>query len=112
MTPFVELVISLMAVALASWLINTRIRLRENLRGVFNIVLALIVVGIGLWLINNFIPMAGSILAILNIVVVAATIVGVLKAFGLWDSAVRMWDNLIHRAHTDETHHQSPLITR
>jgi hypothetical protein len=48
------------------------------------IVITLIAVGVGLWLINTYIPMAGSIKTILNVVVVVAVAVWVLQAAGLW----------------------------
>jgi thiol:disulfide interchange protein len=85
-------VLSLIIVGLILWLINGYIPIPAGrLKTVLNVVLGLIVVGIGLWLINTYIPMAGVIKAILNIVVVIATCVGVLQAFGLWDSVLNMW---------------------
>lgn len=112
MTPFLQVVVALIAVVVVAWLINARIRMPENFRLMSNVVLTLLVVGMILWLINNFVPMAGSILAILNIVVVVGTCVWVLKAFGIWSSVVRTWDNLIHRARSEgNPPHDSPLVT-
>jgi predicted membrane protein len=90
-------VISLVVVLLVFWLINTRIPTTGNAKTVLNVVLALIVVGMFLWLINTYVPMAGVIKAILNIVVVIATCVGVLRALGLWDQTIRLWDNVKHQ---------------
>lgn len=85
-------VLSLIIVGLILWLINGYIPIPAGrLKTVLNVVLGLVVVGIGLWLINTYIPMAGAIKVILNIVVVIATCVGVLQAFGLWDSVLNMW---------------------
>lgn len=53
-----------------------------------DLALVLIVIGVGLWLVNTYIPMAASIKTILNAVVVIAVCVWVLKAVGLWTSAV------------------------
>jgi hypothetical protein len=61
------------------------------------VVLTLIAVGVFLWAVNTYIPMARSIKNILNIVVVAATCVWVLQTVGLWSSVVRLWDDLTHR---------------
>jgi hypothetical protein len=66
-------------------------------RRIVIVVLTLIAVGVFLWAINTYIPMAQSIKNILNIVVVVATCVWVLQAFGLWSSVVRLWDELTHR---------------
>ncbi len=85
-------VLSLFLVGMVLWLINGYIPIPAGrLKTVLNVVLGLIIVGIGLWLVNTYIPMAGVIKAILNIVVVIATCVGVLQAFGLWESVVNMW---------------------
>jgi predicted membrane protein len=89
-------VLSLIAVVLVFWLINTRIPTAGNVKAILNVVLGLILVGMFLWLINTYIPMAGIIKAILNIVVVVATCVGVLKGVGLWNQTVRLWDNVTH----------------
>ena len=84
-------VLSLILAGMVLWLINGYIPIPAGrLKTLLNVVLGLIIVGIGLWLINTYVPMAGVIKAILNIVVVIATCVGVLQAFGLWDSAVNM----------------------
>src|ERR1700689_4407703 len=72
---FLYFVLSLIVVALASWLINYRIPLAATTKAILNVVLALILVGMFLWLINTYIPMAGVIKVILNIVVVVATCV-------------------------------------
>lgn len=48
------------------------------------VIITLVVVGLILWLINRFIPMASSIKSILNIVVIIATIIYLLKVFGIW----------------------------
>lgn len=92
-----EIIVALFFVALIGLLINRRSGVPPGFRLIVNIVLALIVAGVALWLINTYIPMAGSIKAILNLVVFIACCVGVLRAVGLWDSVVRMWDNLTHR---------------
>ncbi len=68
------------------------------LRVVLNVVLGLIAVGIALWLIDTYIPMAGAIKGLLNVVVFLAACVGVLQAFGIWNSTVRAWHNLWHSA--------------
>ena len=54
------------------------------------VVITLIIVGIVLWLINRYIPMAGSIKTILNVVVVIATILWLLKVFGIWSGRFSM----------------------
>jgi hypothetical protein len=85
-------VLSLILVGMALWLINGYIPIPEGkIKTVLNVVLGLIIVGIGLWLINTYVPMAAVIKGLLNIVVVVATCVGVLQAFGLWDSVLNMW---------------------
>ncbi len=48
------------------------------------VIITLVVVGLILWLINRFVPMASSIKSILNIVVIIATIIWLLKVFGIW----------------------------
>jgi asparagine N-glycosylation enzyme membrane subunit Stt3 len=84
-------VLSLILVGMVLWLINGFIPIPAGrIKTVVNVVLALIVVGVGLWLINTYIPMAGVIKGILNIVVVIATCVGVLQAFGQWESVANM----------------------
>lgn len=93
---FLYFVLSLIVVALVSWLINYRIPLAATTKAIVNVVLALILVGMFLWLINTYIPMAGVIKAILNIVVVVATCVRVLQALGLWGQTVRLWNNVTH----------------
>jgi predicted membrane protein len=92
-----QIVLALLVVAVATWLINTRARMRGNIARFLNTVLALLVVGMALWLINAYVPMAGSINAILNITVVVATCVRVLQAFDLWNPVVRLWRSLITR---------------
>ena len=102
--PFVDLAVALVVVAVLVWLVNARLPMSPNVRGMLNVVLGLIVIGILLWLVNTYVPMAGSIKALLNIVVVVASCVWVLKAFGLWSGVLRIWHNLkTHRepAHTD-----------
>lgn len=89
-------ILALIAVAIAFWFINGRLRMGGNLRTASNVVSGLIVVGVVLWLINTYIPMANSIKVILNIVVVIATCVGVLRAFELWSEIVSFWRRLIH----------------
>jgi hypothetical protein len=98
MWPFINLVTALVVVALAAWVVNTQIRIKDNFRVIINVVLSLIVVGILLWLVNTYVPMAESIKAILNILVVLATIYYVLDSLGLWDRTVAMWHNLTTRA--------------
>jgi predicted membrane protein len=95
--PLLQIVGALVAIALVAILANTRAAIPAGIRLMANIVLALVVVGITLWLINSYVPMAASIKAILNIVVVVATCVGVLKATGLWDQLVSMWDRFKYR---------------
>jgi thiol:disulfide interchange protein len=100
-------VLSLIIVGLILWLINGYIPIPAGkLKTVLNVVLGLIVVGICLWLINTYIPMAGVIKVILNIVVVVATCVGVLQAFGLWDSVLNTWRKIKnHRwTHPEDKH--------
>jgi predicted membrane protein len=92
--PLLYLVLALTIVAFVAWLVNTRIRVPENIGPILNIVLALLVVGMVLWLINTYVPMAGSIKVILNIIVVVATCVRVLQTVGLWSQVVRIWTNL------------------
>jgi hypothetical protein len=92
----IQIALALAFVGIAAWLINGYIRVPISIKPIINIVLMLIIVGIALWLINTYIPMAGSIRAILNLVVVIATCVCVLRAFGLWNAVVRMWDDLTH----------------
>jgi hypothetical protein len=100
-------VLSLAIVGMILWLINGYIPIPAGrLKTVLNVVLGLIVVGICLWLINTYIPMAGVIKVILNIVVVVATCVGVLQAFGLWDSVLNSWRKIKnHRwTHPEDKH--------
>jgi len=97
MTLLISLAATLILVAIAAWLVNTRISMPGNIKSILNVVLGLIVVGTVLWLINTYVPMAGVIKAILNIVVVIATCVGVLQALGLWNQTVSLWTNLTHR---------------
>ena len=102
--PFVDLAVALVVVAVLVWLVNARLPMSPGVRGMLNVVLGLIVIGMLLWLVNTYVPMAGSIKGILNIVVVLASIVWVLKAFGLWGGVLRIWHNLTTRhepAHTD-----------
>jgi hypothetical protein len=96
MMPFLDVLVTLLVVAIAAWLIHTRIGVPGSMKTILDVVLALIVVGIALWLINTYVPMAGSIKAILNIVVVIATCVGVLQAVGLWSPIEKFLDDLIH----------------
>jgi predicted membrane protein len=101
--PLLQLALALMVVALVGWLANTIVPVPGNIKPILNVVLALIVVGIALQLINTYIPMAGSIKAILNAVVVVATCIGVLKAVGLWDRVVRMWNSFRARHEISHT---------
>jgi hypothetical protein len=48
------------------------------------ILIVLIIAGLLLWLVNNYIPMDGKIKNIFNVVVVIATIVWLLKVFGIF----------------------------
>lgn len=93
----IQVLLALLVVALAAWLLNTRIRIPPNFMPVVNLVLGLVVAGIVLWVINTYIPMAESIKAILNIVVVAATCIWILQVVGLWGDVVRLWSRLMHR---------------
>lgn len=96
MMPFLDVVVTLLVVAIVGWLIHTRFAVPGSMKTILDVVLALIVVGIALWLINTYVPMAGSIKGILNIVVVIATCVGVLRAVGLWSQIEKLWDDLVH----------------
>ena len=96
--PFINMATALVIVAIAAWLVNTQIRIKDNFRTIINVVLSLIVVGILLWLVNTYVPMAESIKAILNVLVVLATIYYVLDSLGLWSRTVAAWHNLTHRA--------------
>ena len=49
-----------------------------------SIIVALIVIGVLLWIINTYIPMEAGIKKILNLVVIAAVVIWLLKAFGVW----------------------------
>jgi len=95
--PLLYLMLALIIAALAAWVINTRVPLRDNTTPILNVVLALLIVGPLLWLINTYVPMAGSIKVILNIVVIVATCVRVLQALGLWSPVLRIWSDLRHR---------------
>jgi predicted membrane protein len=101
--PLLHLVVALVIVAMIGWLANMSVRVPGNIKPILNVVLGLIVVGIALELINVYVPMAGSIKAILNIVVVVATCIGVLKAVGLWDRIVRVWNDFTARHHITHT---------
>jgi hypothetical protein len=106
-------VLSLFLVGMVLWLINGYIPIPAGrLKTVVNVVLGLIIVGIGLWLVNTYIPMAGIIKGILNIVVVIATCVGVLQAFGLWDSVISMWSKFRHHRWSHPEHDQQPATER
>ena len=50
-----------------------------------SVIVALVIIGVILWAINSFVPMDGKIKQILNVVVVIATLLWLLKAFGLLD---------------------------
>jgi hypothetical protein len=88
--PLLSFLVALAVVIAVAVLVNSVVRMPDNIRPVVNAVFALIVVGMGLWLINTYLPMAESIKTILNIVVVVATCVFVLQAVGLWDRVVTM----------------------
>lgn len=107
--PFMYLVVAIVVVALVAWLINVRMPLSEPVRGIVNVVLGLIVIGMLLGLVNNYVPMAQSIKDLLNIVVFIASVVWVLKAFGLWGHVVAFWDRITSRRitadHVDEPRH-------
>ena len=106
-------VLSLFLVGMVLWLINGYIPIPAGrLKTVLNVVLGLIIVGIGLWLVNTYIPMAGIIKGILNIVVVIATCVGVLQAFGLWESVINMWRKIRHHRWSHPEHDQPPATER
>lgn len=97
--PWFYIAVALVLSAFAWWLVNTRNMFPQQIRTVVNIVVVLIFVGILLWLINMYVPMAPVIKGILNIVVVVATCVFILKAVGLWDDVVGLWNNAVHSAH-------------
>ena len=102
-------VLSLILVGMVLWLINGYIPIPEGrIKTVLNVVLGLIIVGIGLWLINTYVPMAGVIKGLLNIVVVIATCVGVLQAFGLWDSVLNMGRKIKNHRWSSPEHEQPP----
>jgi hypothetical protein len=106
-------VLSLFLVGMVLWLINGYIPIPAGrLKTVVNVVLGLIIVGIGLWLVNTYIPMAGVIKGILNVVVVIATCVGVLQAFGLWDSVLNMWRKMRNHRWSHPEHDQPPAAER
>ena len=99
--PIVYAVVALLIVLAVAWLSKAYLPMPDPFRTVLNIVLGLIVVGVVLWLIDTYVPMAGAIKGLLNVVVFIAACVGVLKAFGLWDSIVaslRSW----------RSHHTTP----
>lgn len=50
---------------------------------IIEVVITLIVVGVLLWLVNSYIPMSGTIKRILNVVVVIATVLWLLRGFGV-----------------------------
>ena len=102
--PFVYIVVALIFVIGIAQLANRYIPMPPIMRALVNVVLGLIVVGMVLWLINTYIPMAGAIRALLNIVVFLATCVAILQAFGLWDSALRTWHTIRHKAATPSDH--------
>jgi len=89
--PLVDILSTLIVVGILVWAVNTYVPTPGTMRNAANVVLGLLIVGMVLWLINSYVPMAGSIKAILNIVVVLATIVQVLRAFGLWNRIVASW---------------------
>jgi hypothetical protein len=105
--------LSLIIVSAVLWLINGYIPVPEGkIKTVLNVVLGLIVVGIGLWLINTYVPMAGVIKGLLNIVVVIATCVGVLQAFGLWDSVLNMGRKIRNHRWSHPEQDQPPATER
>jgi len=99
--PFVYAIVALIVVVAVARLANSYIAMPVSIKAIFNVVLGLIVVGVVLWMINTYIPMAGAIKALLNFVVFVAACVGVLQAFGLWDSVTRLW----HRTKASATAH-------
>jgi predicted membrane protein len=90
--PLISIILVLLALVALAKLIDAKVPALDGLKTLLSIVLALIAVGVLLWAINTYIPMAESIKAILNIVVVIASCVWVLKAVGLWDWTVRLWN--------------------
>ena len=108
--PLVDILSTLIVVVILVWAINTYVPAPGTIRNAANVVLGLLIVGMVLWLINSYVPMAGSIKAILNIVVVLATIVQVLRAFGLWGRVVAMWNDLKMRRTT--AHAEAPAEPR
>jgi len=89
--PIFYAIVALLVVLAVARLSDAYLPMPEYFRAVVNIVFALMVVGILLWLVNTYIPLAGAIKALLNVVVFVAACVGVLQAFGLWDSVVGTW---------------------
>jgi hypothetical protein len=100
--PFLQAAIAVIVVIAIAQLARMYIPMPDTIKAIFNIVLGLIVIGVALWLINTYIPMAGGIKAILNVVVFLAACVGVLQAFGLWDSTKHLWSNLRHHHEPDQ----------
>jgi hypothetical protein len=100
--PFLYVLTVLVIVGILAWAVNVRFPLDSSIRGILNVVMGLIVIGILLWAVNTYVPMAGAIRALLNIVVVLASVVWVLRAFGLWGQVVRIWNNLTSRRISNE----------
>jgi hypothetical protein len=92
--PLIYALIALLLVFLVARVANSYFHVPSGFQMLMNIVLGLIVVGVVLWLINTYVPMAGAIKGLLNFVVFVAACVGVMKAFGLWDPAVRWFSDL------------------
>jgi hypothetical protein len=81
--PLLYLLLSMAAVVVLAWVINTYVALPGSIRPLLNAVLALLIVGMTLWLVNTYVPMAGSIKAILNIFVVTVTCIRIhFETFG------------------------------
>ena len=64
----------------------------------FYIAVALVLSAFAWWLVNTRNMFPQQIRTVVNIVVVA-TCVFILKAVGLWDDVVRLWNNAVHSAH-------------
>jgi hypothetical protein len=91
--PIIYALIALLVVFVIARVARTYFHLGSNFQVLMDIVLALIVVGVLLWLINTYVPMAGAIKGLLNVVVFVAACIWVLKAFGLWDPAMRWFSD-------------------
>ena len=110
--PFLTIAIALIFVVAIARIANIYLPMPPLFRAVTNVVLALIAVGMALWVIDTYIPMAGAIRALLNVVVFIAALIGVLQAFGAWDSTRNFFRNLRHKAETADTHLPGERVPR